>query len=77
MDDLHSLLLGYEYRLEHHTLSEAIPITANIATKTNSFNPSPSCNPERSRGNHSFRGRGRGRGRPTPQFNFNLAGSYL
>ncbi|OMP05572.1 hypothetical protein COLO4_08737 [Corchorus olitorius] len=71
MDDLHNLLLGYEYRLEQHTLSESI--TANVATKTNSSTPRPPRNQERSRG--SFRGRGRGRGRSNPSFNTNTSNS--
>ncbi|OMO75792.1 Reverse transcriptase, RNA-dependent DNA polymerase [Corchorus capsularis] len=69
MDDLHSLLLGYEYRLEQHTLSE--PITANIATKTNSSAPRPPRNQELGRG--SFCCRGRGRGRSTPSLNSNAS----
>ncbi|OMO79651.1 hypothetical protein CCACVL1_13538 [Corchorus capsularis] len=69
MDDLHSLLLGYEYRLEQHTLAE--PITANIATKTNSSSSRPPHNQERGRG--SFRSRGRGRGRSNTSFNSNAS----
>ncbi|OMO89573.1 hypothetical protein CCACVL1_07762 [Corchorus capsularis] len=52
MDDLHNLLLGYEYRLEQHTLAE--PITANIATKTNSSSSRPPRNQERGRGSFSW-----------------------